>query len=176
MILKLHARNTANIISVATNSTFSKEANFITVLRFLTPERPYLIPRESHRAQKKRRDLHHMLYDRAGESGPKGQIKSQIRTETPQLPAPLLITASRCDTDEPAATPPSTKSQSRSEVSGGFHVSTNNDGQRNCRLDGSRHGPGQVSADVFKKSTAAGRSAEAIDGLVLSALQRCPRR
>jgi hypothetical protein len=40
MILTLHARNTANIISVANISTFSKEANFITVLRFLTPKGP----------------------------------------------------------------------------------------------------------------------------------------
>ena len=37
MILTLHTRNTANITSVATVSTFSKEANFIRVLRFLTP-------------------------------------------------------------------------------------------------------------------------------------------
>src|SRR5262245_24529382 len=50
-ILTLHARNTANITSVAASSTFSKEANFITVLRFLTPARPYLIPCERrHRA------------------------------------------------------------------------------------------------------------------------------
>ena len=37
MILTLHTRNTANITSVANVSTFSKEANFIRVLRFLTP-------------------------------------------------------------------------------------------------------------------------------------------
>ena len=46
MILMLHARNTANIINVANINTFSKEANFITILRFLTPARAYLIPRE----------------------------------------------------------------------------------------------------------------------------------
>ena len=46
MILTLHTRNTANITSVATVSTFSKEANFIRVPRFLTPQRPYLILRE----------------------------------------------------------------------------------------------------------------------------------
>ena len=48
MILTLHAKNTANITSVANIKTFSKEANFITALRFLTPERPYLIPHEGH--------------------------------------------------------------------------------------------------------------------------------
>jgi hypothetical protein len=50
MILTLHTRNTANNVSVANISTFSKEANFITVLRFLTPAGPYLIPCE-HRHQ-----------------------------------------------------------------------------------------------------------------------------
>ena len=44
IILTLHAKNTANITSVANISTFSKEANFITALRFLTPWQPYLIP------------------------------------------------------------------------------------------------------------------------------------
>ena len=48
MILTLHARNTANITNVANIKTFSKEANFITALRFLTPQQPYLIPREGH--------------------------------------------------------------------------------------------------------------------------------
>jgi hypothetical protein len=37
MILTLQPRNTANIVNVANISTFSKEANFITLLRFLTP-------------------------------------------------------------------------------------------------------------------------------------------
>jgi hypothetical protein len=46
IILTLHATNTANITSVANINTFSKEANFITALRFLTPKRPYLIPRD----------------------------------------------------------------------------------------------------------------------------------
>ena len=44
--MTLHATNTANITSVASINTFSKEANFITALRFLTPERTYLIPRD----------------------------------------------------------------------------------------------------------------------------------
>lgn len=46
IILTLHARNTANITSVASINTFSREANFITALRFLTRARPYPIPRE----------------------------------------------------------------------------------------------------------------------------------
>ena len=37
IILMLHTRNTANNISVANISKFSKEANFFTGLRFLTP-------------------------------------------------------------------------------------------------------------------------------------------
>jgi len=40
MILTLHSRNTANIATVASISTFSKEANRITVLRFLTRGEP----------------------------------------------------------------------------------------------------------------------------------------
>jgi hypothetical protein len=39
MILTLHSKKTANIAIVAKISTFSKEANRITVLRFLTPRR-----------------------------------------------------------------------------------------------------------------------------------------
>lgn len=50
IILTLHVTNTANITNVASINAFSKEANFITALRFLTPQRPYLIPREGHQS------------------------------------------------------------------------------------------------------------------------------
>ena len=48
--------------------------------------------------------------------------------------------------------------------SGGFHVSTNNDGQRDCRCDSACRGASHVSAGAFAKGAPVG-CAEAVAGL-----------
>jgi hypothetical protein len=49
--------------------------------------------------------------------------------------------------------------------SGGFHVSTNDDGQRDCRCDSACRGASQVSPGVFKKGAPEGCAA-AVAGLM----------
>jgi hypothetical protein len=49
--------------------------------------------------------------------------------------------------------------------SGGFHVSTNDDGQRDCGFDGARRGASQVSSGVFKEVAPPKGDAEAVAGL-----------
>jgi hypothetical protein len=51
---------------------------------------------------------------------------------------------------------PSAKAVPRS---GGFHVSTNDDGQRDCRCDGACRCTSQISPGVFKKGAPAGGAA-----------------